>query len=108
MISRPLDAHETIVTAVREAIEKTGSSDDWARRTCSLATSCDVMSCRSGSCPSTLSMFRSSTSRRRRGRVTRAEVVVRERQRMEARHGGDMLRDWIGGSRRANQGERHG
>jgi hypothetical protein len=27
MISRPLDAHETIVTAVREAIEKTGSSE---------------------------------------------------------------------------------
>ena len=59
--------------------------------------------CRSGSCPSTLSMFRSSTSRRRRGRVTHAEVV-RERQRMEARHRGDRLRDWIGGSRWADQG----
>lgn len=31
MISRLLDAHETIVTAAREAIEKTGTSEDWAR-----------------------------------------------------------------------------
>jgi starvation-inducible DNA-binding protein len=30
MISRLLDAHETIVTAVREAIVKTGTSEEWA------------------------------------------------------------------------------
>jgi starvation-inducible DNA-binding protein len=29
MISRLLDAHETIITAVREAIDKTGKSEDW-------------------------------------------------------------------------------
>jgi starvation-inducible DNA-binding protein len=29
MISRLLDAHETIITAVREAIDKTGKNEDW-------------------------------------------------------------------------------
>jgi hypothetical protein len=35
MISRLPEARETVITAVREAIEATARNGDWARTTCS-------------------------------------------------------------------------
>ena len=55
MLSRLLEAHEIIITKVRNAITRTTANRDDGTNTCSWATCSAVTSSRSGSSPSTSS-----------------------------------------------------
>ena len=55
MIARLRAAHERVIAAVGDAIERTERSPDWGTNDLLMGTSCAATSSRSGSCPRTWS-----------------------------------------------------